>query len=220
MTRDGTLLQKLRHDLVLGGRIEKHLASAQPVLLVREQIVQRHHHVVAGHVGGDMIGIGDADIGRRPCGNIRDHVVVDIAVIRVQTKVHGNVRIQLLKIRDGLLVNLRLVDVRIVLRPEGDLVLLRGVKFLRHGKRRLLPLPVAAGQKTQAQKEQKRRQLFSNSYHPFIPPLDTPSMIFLRNARNRMISGTEITTTAAIIAGMFSRPKPFSRISWIPLDTR
>ena len=34
------------------------------------------------------------------------------------------------------------------------------------------------------------------------------------------MSGTEMTTTAAIIAGMFSRPKPFSRISWIPFDTR
>ncbi len=49
--------------------------------------------------------------------------------------------------------------------------------------------------------------------HPFVPPLDTPSIIFFRNARNRTISGTEITTTAAIIAGTFSRPKPFSRIS-------
>ena len=26
--------------------------------------------------------------------------------------------------------------------------------------------------------------------------------------------------TAAIIAGMFSRPRPFSRISWIPFETR
>ena len=45
-------------------------------------------------------------------------------------------------------------------------------------------------------------------------------MIFFRNARNSSTSGTEITTTAAIMAGIFSRPKPFSRISWIPLDTR
>ena len=30
----------------------------------------------------------------------------------------------------------------------------------------------------------------------------------------------ETTTTAAIIAGIFSRPKPFSRISWIPPLTR
>ena len=35
-----------------------------------------------------------------------------------------------------------------------------------------------------------------------------------------MIRGREITTTAAIIAGTFSRPKPFSRISWIPLGNQ
>ena len=45
-------------------------------------------------------------------------------------------------------------------------------------------------------------------------------MIFLWKIRNSTISGTEMTTTAAIIAGMFSRPKPFSRISWIPFETR
>ena len=45
-------------------------------------------------------------------------------------------------------------------------------------------------------------------------------MIFRRKIRNSTISGTEMTTTAAIMAGMFSRPKPFSRISWMPLDTR
>ena len=45
-------------------------------------------------------------------------------------------------------------------------------------------------------------------------------MIFLRKSRNSTTSGTEITTTAAIIAGMFSRPKPFSRIDWMPLETR
>ena len=49
--------------------------------------------------------------------------------------------------------------------------------------------------------------------YPFVPPLATPSMIFLRKIKNSTISGTEMTTTAAIIAGMFSRPKPFSRIS-------
>ena len=57
-------------------------------------------------------------------------------------------------------------------------------------------------------------------FHPFVPPLATPSMIFLRKTRKRMIKGRLITTTAAIIAGIFSRPKPFSLISCIPLETR
>lgn len=38
-------------------------------------------------------------------------------------------------------------------------------------------------------------------------------MTLRRKIRNSAISGAEMTTTAAIIAGMFSRPKPFSRIS-------
>ena len=45
-------------------------------------------------------------------------------------------------------------------------------------------------------------------------------MIFFRKMRKRTINGTLMTTTAAIIAGVFSRPKPFSRISWIPFETR
>ena len=50
-------------------------------------------------------------------------------------------------------------------------------------------------------------------FHPFVPPLATPSMILLRKNRNSIIRGREMTTTAAIIAGIFSLPKPFSRIS-------
>ena len=37
-------------------------------------------------------------------------------------------------------------------------------------------------------------------------------MILFLNSKNKTISGREMTTTAAIIAGMFSLPKPFSRM--------
>ena len=57
-------------------------------------------------------------------------------------------------------------------------------------------------------------------HYPFVPPLDTPAMILSRKARNSTISGTLTATTAAIIAGISCRPKPLSRIAWIPLDTR
>ena len=40
-----------------------------------------------------------------------------------------------------------------------------------------------------------------------------PAMIFLRKIRNSTISGAEMTQTAAIMAGILSLPKPFSRIS-------
>ena len=72
---------------------------------------------------------------------------------------------------------------------------------------------VAAGQSHQRCQHQQQRQKFAKFHHPLVPPLETPSMIFLRNTRNSTISGTEMTTTAAIMAGMFSLPKPFSRIS-------
>ena len=45
-------------------------------------------------------------------------------------------------------------------------------------------------------------------------------MIFLRKTKNSKISGTEMTSTAAIMAGIFSRQKPFSRMDWMPLETR
>ena len=48
----------------------------------------------------------------------------------------------------------------------------------------------------------------------------TSDLKYLWKARNSRISGTLMTTTAAIMAGMFSRPKPFSLISWMPPLTR
>ena len=57
-----------------------------------------------------------------------------------------------------------------------------------------------------------RNQAAKQSF-PLVPPLATPAMIFLWKIKNRMIRGREMTTTAAIMAGIFSRPKPFSRIS-------
>ena len=56
--------------------------------------------------------------------------------------------------------------------------------------------------------------LFCTAFsYPFVPLLETPSMIFSRKIRKSTTSGIEITTTAAIMAGIFSRPNPFSRIS-------
>ena len=45
-------------------------------------------------------------------------------------------------------------------------------------------------------------------------------MIFFLKMMKRIISGSETATTAAIIAGTFSRPNPFSRIYCIPFETR
>jgi len=210
-------LQKLGHHLLLGGAVKLHSLPAQAVLGVGKQVLQGDHHVVAGDVSGNVVRVCDTDIGGSAGGNVGDHVVVDIAVVGVQPQVYGDIGIQVLELGNGLFVNISLAHIGIVFRPEGDLIGLRFVKGRRHGKGGALPAAVAACQgQAQGQRQNKAEKLF----HPFVPPWETPSMIFFRKAKNSRINGTEITTTAAIMAGMFSRPKPFSRISWMPPDTR
>ena len=61
-----------------------------------------------------MVRIGDADIGRGIGGNIGDDVIVYPAVVRIQAQVYRYVRIQVLEIRNGLIVNVGLSLVGIV----------------------------------------------------------------------------------------------------------
>ena len=61
-----------------------------------------------------MIRVGDADIRRRLRRNIRNNVVVNFAVIRVQLQIDRNIRVECLKIRDRFFVNIRLTDVRVI----------------------------------------------------------------------------------------------------------
>lgn len=55
-----------------------------------------------------MVRVGDADIRRRLRRNIRNNVVVNFAVIRVQLQIDRNIRVECLKIRDRFFVNIRL----------------------------------------------------------------------------------------------------------------
>ena len=215
---DHALRQELRHDLLPGGPVELQPAASQAVHRILHQLIQGHHHVVARQIGGDVVRIGDAHVRGRVGGNIGQHIPVDLVVVRIQPHGHGDVGIQRLEVGDGLLVDVRLGLVGVVLRPEHDL---RGggfIKALRDGKAFPAHLMMAGGkgEKAQHQGAQQRGFLF----HPLVPPLETPAMIFFQKIRNSTISGTLITTTAAIMAGVFSRPKPLSRICWIPLETR
>ena len=161
-----------------------------------------------------MVRVGDAHIRRRVGRNVRDDILVNGSVIRVGLQRHVDVRIKLFEFRDGLLINVDLRDVRIIFRPEGDRVFLFCVKFHRHPERNPLLAAVAARKRAAEEHQDKQeRGSFGKSFHPLVPPLDTPSMILFRKHRNKMMSGTEMTTTAAIMAGMLSRPKPFWRIS-------
>ena len=161
-----------------------------------------------------MVRVGDAHIGGGICGDVGDHIVVNSRVVRIQPHIHGDVRIQLFKIPDGLLINGGLPLVGVVLGPEGNGVLLCGVKGFRHRVVKLRRAGVfRQGSVAAGEQQQRRKQEDDDFFHPLVPPLATPAMIFFRKSRNRTISGREMTTTAAIMAGMFSRPKPLSRIS-------
>ena len=218
MLPDPALLQEFRYDLLRLRCVEADLAAAQAKPRVLHQVVQRCNGIAARQVGRDMIRIGDADVRRRIGRDIGDHVVVDPAVICIEPHIHRHVRVQRLETVNCLLVDSHLILVRVVLRPEDDLQRRFVVKMIRYGECASAPLPVAPGEQEQhQQREEGSRDPFR---HPLVPPLDTPAMIFFRKMRKRTISGTLMTTTAAIIAGVFSRPKPFSRISWIPFETR
>ena len=161
-----------------------------------------------------MVRIGDADVGSSVRCNVGDHIVVDPGIVGIQPDVHGDIGVELLKILDCLLIDGGLDLVGVVLGPEGDLKMPGGIEAFRQriafcALRALrYQVTVAAGEQQSGGKHQGK-QLF----HPLVPPLATPDMIFFRKIRNSTISGREMTVTAAIMAGIFSRPKPFSRIS-------
>ena len=210
---EAALLQKLGDHLLQRGGVVFQGAAAQPVLHIGEQGVQRRHHIGAGEVGGDVVRVGDAHVGGGIGGDVGDDIVVDLAVVGVQPQLHRDVGIQRLKIVDGLVVDVHLRLIGVVLGPERDLVLPGLVKAVRHGEGVLPAGAVAAAQRQQREQRQQQRGEPHFFHHPLVPPLETPSMTLLRNRRNSTISGTEMTTTAAIMAGIFSRPKPFSRMA-------
>ena len=164
-----------------------------------------------------MVGIGDAHIGRGIRGDVGNHIVVNSAVVGIKPQIDLDVGVERFKIRYRLLVDAHLGHIGIVFGPEGDLIISGGIKFLRHLEGIALLGTVAAGHGQQHRQQKEKRAYF---FHPLVPPLATPAMIFFRKIKNSTISGREMTTTAAIIAGIFSRPKPFSRMNWMPLETR
>ena len=215
---DNALLQEFRNDFLPRRPLELQFLSAQAVQGIVHQVVQGHHHVASRHIGGDMVRVGDADVGRRVGRDVGDHVVVNLVIVRIGPDGHGDVGIEGLEVFDGLPVNLRLGFVGVVLRPEDDFHRFAFVEPLGNHERAPVHLAVA-GRQHRNDQEQNHRQR-DPLFHPFVPPLETPAMIFFRKIRKRMISGALMTTTAAIMAGVFSRPAPFSRSSWMPLETR
>ena len=129
---DLALVKIFRDDLVDLRRVEQDLTSAETVLFVDEQLVHCYDRIVAGHVSRDVVRIRDADVGRRVRRDVGDNIVVNLSVVRVESHIDLDIRIQSLKIGNRFLIDSRLRLICIILRPESDLVLCRRVKCLRH----------------------------------------------------------------------------------------
>ena len=216
------LVQILRHHLFHGRAVKKNLTAMQTIPFILHQFFQRHHGIDSRQIRRNMIRIGDTDVGRRAGGDIGDHIIVDLSIVCIQPQIHMDVGIERLKIRDCLFIDCGLYFIGVIFCPKGNLIVSGLIELLWDCKRTKPFLPMASCQQTQtaSQKQQHTQSDIFLVFHPFVPPLDTPAITFLRNTKNKTTSGTQITTTAAIIAGIFSRPKPFSRISCIPLETK
>ena len=81
-----------------------------------------------------MIGISDADIGSGLCGYIGYNIVVYLSVIGIKAHIDVYIGIDRLKILYGFFVYGSLGLVRIVLCPEGYLVMFVLVKAFGNGK--------------------------------------------------------------------------------------
>ncbi len=148
-------LQELRNHLIPCRTVVPQLTPAKAVPGVIEQRVQLCNLIASRHIGRNVVRICDADIRCCVCGYVRNDVVVDLRVIRIQLQRHRDVRIQRFEILDGLLIHRRLVLVGVVLGPEGNLVLLRLVKALRHRKGRL-PLRAVASRQGRCRKNPRQ----------------------------------------------------------------
>lgn len=140
----GALLQKLGDDLIAFYRVKFQLAAAKTVAFICHQVIQGNHRVISGQVSGNVVRVSDAHIWGGFCGNVGNDIIVDLAVIGVKPQVYSNIGIQGLEIGDGLFVNFRLGFVGVVFGPEGDFIVLGGIKFFRDGKCALLLCTVTA----------------------------------------------------------------------------
>ena len=124
LVSDYALKKIFFNDLVLFWRLEAYFAASKTVSFVRHQPVKGDDGVVARQIGGDVVRVGYANVGRGAGRDIRDDVIVDHTVIRIELELDLDVRVKLLESGDGVLIYLLLNAVVIVFRPENDLILL------------------------------------------------------------------------------------------------
>ena len=157
MAAKGTLFQKFRDDLLRPRCIEPYLAPAGAVPLIRKQFVQRHYKIAARQIGGNMIRIGDAHIRRGIRSDVGNHVIIDLAVIRIQTQIHGDIRIKIFKILNRFLIDGRLVLIGVIFGPESDFIFSGKIELFRHGKAAHPLAAVTAGEQNRTAQHKRRR---------------------------------------------------------------
>ena len=109
-----------------------------------------------------MVRVGDAHIRRSARGNIGDHIIVNVVIVGIKPQVYRNIRIQFLKIRYGLAVNIRLGLIGVIFGPERDFIVPGSVDFLRDSESCLLPASMTASQEetaVQPAKQSKQSRL-------------------------------------------------------------
>ena len=129
MPAERAFFQKLGNDFLLLRRVKPDLATPQSVLFMGKKFLQGNHKVFPGQIGGNVIRIGDADIGRGIGGNVGDHIIVYFPIIRIQTQIHPDIGIQRLEIIDCPFINPGLGLIGIVFGPESDFILSGIIKF-------------------------------------------------------------------------------------------
>ncbi len=175
---DHAFFQERRDHVLTGRTVELQLAPRQTVLRVRHEFIQRHHCIRPLEIGRNVVRVRDRHIRCGAGRNVRDDIVVDLPVIRIQLHLHLDVRIQRLEIPDRLLVHRRLVFIRVIFRPERDFNGLRLIQRVRDLELRRLMRPVARRQQHRhAQTGCCRSEFFHEPFHsanPVLSPVTFP----------------------------------------------
>ena len=119
---DFAFFQEICHDLILSHRVIENLTAAETILFICKELIQRDNAIVAGDIGGNMVRIGNTDIGGGVGGEVRDDILIDGVIVREQFQGHIDIGVNGFKIRHCLCINFLLGFVVFILCPECDLI--------------------------------------------------------------------------------------------------
>ncbi len=153
-----------------------------------------------------MIRIGNAHIRRGIRGDVSDHVIIDLAVIRIETQIHGDIRIKIFKIRDRFLIDGRLVLIGVIFGPESDFIFSGKIELFRHGKTAHPLAAVTAGEQNRTAHHKSRRTHSAYSVSVCFPRQTaySISVSFLKQTSHKSSFHSDIHSLCKLIS--FSNP--------------